>query len=65
MGDIGKGVAYHGRLSCAATGRFAALLLPFCSVARELNVMASCTSAPSTSMSSTSDMLDDVYAAGC
>ena len=50
-------LAYHGKLSCAAMGRFAALLFPFVSAERPPNAMASCRSGASTSMSSTSDIV--------
>lgn len=43
---------YHGRLSSASTGRFAALLLPLALVLSEENVMASSFLGPSRSMSS-------------
>ncbi len=50
--------AYHGRLSSASTGRFAAVLFPFALVLSELNMMDSLTGGASTSISSSkSDML--------
>jgi len=52
------GILYHGRLSSASTGRFAALLLPFAFVLSELNIIESLAGGASTSISSSkSDML--------
>ena len=49
---LGGGVEYHGKLSSASMGRFAALRLPFALVFSELNVMSSLAGGGSTSISS-------------
>lgn len=52
MGSADIVDAYHGRLSSASTGRFAALLFPFVVVLSELNIIESLTGGASTSISS-------------
>lgn len=45
-------LSYHGRLSSASTGKFAAVLFPFALVLSELNMIDSLTGGASTSISS-------------
>ena len=52
MSSSGVVEPYHGRLSSASIGRFAALLFPFVVVLSELNIIESLTGGASTSISS-------------